>query len=261
LAVGNLFHDRDLEMRDRSAVLTGSTFKFPPKFIRTEIYQNENKPNWSEGDRRGVFLDYNLDGQDDLIIDNSGFPPDSRLIFFEQSSDHAYDDQAKKLGVNVLNPSGTIAIDINQDGVMDFITGQTSSRSADSNQRIYVFLNKFKREKRGSVRFHLQGRLANSQGISGSVYLKTKERQYFKNVSYNYGSLPSQNEEGLYFAFNLETPIEVKVNWPVSTTDRLSHTIPLVKKYSLKKFNLKKTHHEFNLCEDGRILDRKVNCY
>lgn len=261
LVVGNLFHDSDPESRDRSAILTGSTPNFPPKFIRSEFFQTDGKKSWSEGDKRGIFFDYNLDGLEDLAIENSGFPPDSRLIFFEQESDHAYDDVAAKLGVNIVNPSGVIAVDLNKDGLMDMIVGQTDVRSGENKNRIYVFENHIKRNGKGSVRFHLKGRQSNTQGISGSVYLQTNLHRYFRNVQYSYGSLPSQNEEGIYFAFDKEIPESVSVNWPLGIKDRLGRIVPVSKKYNLKKLKLKSSHHEYNLCEDGRILDFKMSCY
>lgn len=260
IVVGTLSHDSDQETRDKSSILSGSSKSFPPKFIRSEFLHENQKNKWSEGNRRGVWIDYNLDGLNDLIIDNSGFPPDSRLVFFEQAKDHAYDDKSKELGVNVMNPSGTVTIDLKRNGVMSFITGQSKTRAGDIDNRIYVFENQTKREGRGSVRFHLQGKKSNYHGISSSVWFSTNKHTRFFNVEYNSGSLPSQNEEGAYFAFDKETPLYVGVRWSYSTTDRLGRTVPLVKKYNLSKFNLKGSHHELNLCEDGRVLPRNKNC-
>jgi hypothetical protein len=261
LAVGNLFHDRDPETRDRSCILTGSSLKFPPSFIRSEFYQVESSKNWSEGDRRGVFLDYNLDGLEDLFVENSGFPPDSRLILFEQLEDHAYDEVSNKYGIDLVNPSGVISIDLNHDGILDFIVGQSDVRASNSANRIYAFVNLTKRLNRGSLKINLQARLANSMGISGSAKLITNKRKYFRNVNYNYGSLPSQNESGIYFAFDKEIPQNLIINWPIGTRDRLNRIIPIIKKYDLKKYQLKGKHTELNICEDGRILKATSNCY
>lgn len=241
-------------------MLTGATNKFPPKYVRSEFYRTDLKSRWSEGDRRAVWVDYNLDSHLDLLIDNSGFPPESRLIFFEQQSDHAYEDKAGKLGIDVLNPSGTITIDLNKDGIMDFITGQSVTRAGDASNRIYVFVNQTKREGRGSLRFHLKGRKSNTHGISSSLKLTTSAHKYFFNNEYNSGSLPSQNEEGAYFSFDKETPYDLEVRWSYGTPDRLGRIIPEVRHYNLKKLKLKGVHHEFNVCEDGRLLDLKQSC-
>lgn len=261
IVVGNLSKDSDPESRDKSSVLSGTGKSFPPKFIRSEFLHGTELSRWSEGDRRGVWLDYNLDGLIDLIIDNSGFPPNSRLVFFEQAKDHAYEDKSKTFGVNIMNPAGTVTIDLNQDGVMDFISGQSKTRAGDAESRIYLFENQTKRVRRGSVRFHLQAQNSNYHGISSSLWLSTNKRTYFFNNEYNSGSIPSQNEEGAYFSFNLENPKFVSVRWSYALIDRLNRLIPIVKKYDLTKLKLKGFHTELNLCEDGRILPRKKNCY
>lgn len=261
VVIGNMSRDSDPESRDKSSVLSGSSNSFPPKFIRSDFFQYAQKAKWSEGNHRGVWIDYNLDGLMDFMIDNSGFPPDSRLVFFEQAPDHAFDDKSTELGINVMNPSGTVTIDVNQDGVMDFITGQSKTRAGDINNRIYLFLNQTDRMGRGSVRFHLQAKKSNYHGISSSVWLTSDKLTRFFNVEYNSGSLPSQNEEGAYFAFGDETPESVEVHWSYAVADRLSRLVPVVLKYDLSKLKLRGTHRELNLCEDGRILSRGRDCY
>lgn len=261
IVVGNLSKDTDEETRDKSAILTGSTRSFPPKFYRSDFYQVDQKGHWSEGNRRGVWIDYNLDGLSDLMIANSGFPPSSRLIFFEQQADHEYKDIAKDLGINLMNPSGIVTIDLNGDGVMDFISGQSKVRAGDISTRIYVFENQTKRNGKGSVRFHLQGKKSNYHGISSTLIFSTNKTKRMGAANYAYGSLPSQNEEGVYFAFDHETPKDVEVHWSVGTIDRIGRINPLVKKYNLQKLAGKGRHIELNLCEDGRVLPRLKNCY
>lgn len=261
IAVGNMSRDDDLEFRDKSSVLSGTSKTFPPKFIRSEFIHNDQKTKWSEGDRRAVWIDYNLDGNNDLIVDNSGFPPDSRLVFFEQASDHGYENKARELGINIMNPSGTVTMDVNRDGVMDFITGQSKTRAGDIENRVYLFVNQSKRQGKGSVRFHLQGKMSNYHGLSSSVWLTTNKLTRFFNIEYNSGSLPSQNEEGAYFAFDKEIPNSVKVRWSYALIDRLNRLTPITRKYNLNRFKLRGTHTELNLCEDGRILPQKKNCY
>ncbi len=261
IILGNLSKDSDPEARDKSAMLTGSSKTFPPKFFRSEFYQLDQKENWSEGNRRGLWIDYNLDGLADLIIGNSGFPPSSRLVFFEQQRDHAYEDKARELGINLMNPSGMITIDLNGDGVMDFISGQSKVRAGDINTRIYVFENQTKREGKNSMRFHLQGKKSNYHGISSTFVLKTSKNTYFGEANYAYGSLPSQNEEGVYFAFGEESPKQLEVRWSIGTEDRLGRISPKTVKYNLQSYSGKGKHSELNLCEDGRVLPRSKNCY
>lgn len=261
VVLGNLSKESDPEERDRSAILTGSSKSFPPKFYRSDFYLTEQKENWSEGNRRGLWIDYNLDGLNDLIIENSGFPPSSRLVFFEQQPDHEYIDKAAAMGINLMNPAGVVSIDLNGDGVMDFIAGQSKVRAGDINNRLYVFENLTPRNGRGSIRFHLQGKKSNFHGISSQLTFVTNKESRIASADYIYGSLPSQNEEGVYFAFNTEIPKSVEVRWSIGIEDRLGRITPVVKKYNLQKVSVKGRHTELNLCEDGRVLPRSKNCY
>src|SRR5690606_25169990 len=143
IAKGELFHSYDPESRDRSAILSGSSLGFPPKFIRTEYHRDDGSGNWSQGDRRGVWGDLNLDGLIDLVVENSGFPPKSRLVFFEQQPNHAFEDKAEIYGLNIVNPTGTVTLDWNRDGKLDLLVGQNSLRTEAITPKLYAFENVF----------------------------------------------------------------------------------------------------------------------
>ena len=164
------------------------------------------------------------------------------------------------MGINLMNPSGAVSIDLNNDGVMDFIVGQSKVRAGDINNRLYAFLNLTPRQGKGSVRFHLQGKKSNYHGISSQLTFSTDKTKRMGSADYVYGSLPSQNEEGVYFAFNKETPKEVEVRWSLGVEDRLGRIGAVTKKYKLST-KLKGVHTELNLCEDGRVLPRSKKCY
>ena len=83
----------------------------------------------SPSSRRGSWVDFNNDGLLDLLVDNSGFPPHSKLIMFYQNEDHSFEDQSVQLGVDITNPLNTTILDFNRDGKMDFITFQTDTRN------------------------------------------------------------------------------------------------------------------------------------
>jgi enediyne biosynthesis protein E4 len=256
IVVGELTHSYDTEYRDRSAFLTGTTHSFPPKFLRTEYYTDTGNGAWDQGDRRGVFFDYDMDGLIDLLVDNSGFPPKSRLILFRQEENHAFVDLSEKMGVNILNPSGTITIDINKDGQMDFITGQTTIRNSAIDSKLYVFINKVIRDRKRSIRFHLKGDLANLQGLGAMIKLQTNKRKMMKWNETLSGPLPSQNEAGVYFGFDEDKAQSVEVRWPILYKDSKT---PLVRTYDLRKYRLKK-HYELTLCESGAVIEGIEDC-
>ncbi len=250
VVIGELSHSYDNESRDRSSILTGNGNKKPLNFIRSEYYMDDGTVGWSQADRRGGWFDYNLDGLIDLFIVNSGFPPKSRLIVFEQSEDHSFHDVAKKLGVDIVNPSGTVVVDLNRDGLLDIATGQTHVRDASINDQLYVFENAIKTGGKRSLRFYPRGRRSNYHALGAMLVLKSKKRTQKRWVEYSSGPFPSQNEEGIVFGIDKDDiPIELMIRWPIlSKSGR-----PLVKKYSLDKLKFN-SYVQVTACESGRLI-------
>lgn len=262
--LGELSHAYDNESVDRSSILTGSKETFPPYFIRTEYLSDANSESWNQGDRRAIWVDYNIDGRVDLLVDNSGFPPYSRMVLFEQDETHAFENVGSQLGIDVVNPTGTIMLDLNQDGVMDIITAQNNIRKADIPPRLYVFENNAKFPGRKSVRVHLSGIKSNTQGIGAMVMLytikDTKKIVQRRWSEYTQGGLSSQNEEGIHFGVDVGTEIAgIKVRWPFLQRSGVKSGQVIEKLYSLQDFSAK-DYIEVTVCEDGKVLAGKMSC-
>jgi enediyne biosynthesis protein E4 len=253
LAMGELFHSYDAESQDRSSILTGTRFDFPPQFLRTEYHKDDGSGAWSQGDRRAIWFDYNFDGLLDLMVENSGFPPKSRLILFYQEDDHSFSDLAQDFGIDILNPAGIIIMDVDRDGRLDFIFGQTALRDSRIKPKLFAYHNLIPREGRRQLKFSLNGKESNASGLGATLILKSNMRTSRRNVEYTYGSLPSQNEEGLLFGLEKdERPEWIEVRWPLLKKGKSGRQYPLIKRYSLK--NLKfKYHMKIELQENGRL--------
>lgn len=261
--LGELSHNHDADSIDKSSILTGSTLKFPPKFIRTEYVMDAHDLRWNQADKRGVWFDYNNDGLLDLWVDNSGFPPHTRALLFKQYPDHSFENVAKDAGVDFVNPQATIVLDVNGDGKLDVLTAQTDLRDARMKKRLYLFVNQTNEDNR-SLRFFLRGNRANFVGLNATVELRVKTSKgvqtRIQQVSYSYGSLPPQNEEGIWFGLKKgEEALSVKVIWPYSKTLNSSRA-GLEKFYQLEgKLNFE---HRLNvtLCEVGIWGVGRVKC-
>lgn len=253
IAKGELFHSYDPESRDRSAILSGSSFDYPPTFIRTEYHRDDGSGNWSQGDRRGVWDDLNQDGLVDLVVENSGFPPKSRFVFFEQQLNHAYEDKAEIYGLDLVNPSGTVTMDWNRDGKPDLLIGQSSLRTESIQPRVYAFQNKFPSQY-PSVRFFLRAKKANKFGIGALVILKTSHDTQRRMAVESFGNLPSQVSEGVNFGLGQSEAKFVEVRWPILTKVKGGKMMPLLKSYNLSKYDLSKVH-EITLCENGKSYE------
>lgn len=262
--LGELSHAYDNDSVDKSSILTGSKETYPPYFLRTEYLTDTEGENWNQGDRRGTWVDMNLDGHVDLLVDNSGFPPHSRLVLFEQHKDHSFSNTASALGIDIVNPIGTIVLDVNHDGRMDILTAQNNIRSAEIKPRLYLFVNHQKSPGRKSIRVHLGGNKANSSGIGSMVMLYTtkgKEQIIQRRwAEFSQGGLPSQNELGVHFGVDKGVnALGVKVRWPILKKNGFSLTQTYERLYSLKGY-LRGSHTEVTLCEDGRVLHGKTIC-
>lgn len=262
--IGSLSHAYDNESVDRSSILTGSKEIYPPYFIRTEYLSDATSESWNQGDRRGVWFDYNLDGRNDLLVDNSGFPPYSRLVLFEQDESHGFTNVSGQLGIDVVNPTGTITMDINQDGLPDIITSQNSIRRSDIPPRLYVFENQNKIPGRKAIKVYLKGVKSNTQALGAMVMLYTqKEKQKIVQrrwVEYSQGGLTSQNEDGVHFGVDKGVEaVGIKVRWPYQAKTGMKQGQVIEKLYSLKGFQLGNLT-EVTVCEDGKIMAGDISC-
>ena len=264
LFLGSLSHAYDNESVDKSSILTGSKETYPPYFVRTEYLSDATSESWNQGDKRGVWTDYNLDGRIDLVVDNSGFPPHSRLVMFEQDESHAFVNLAGQLGIDVVNPIGTISIDVNHDGLPDLITSQNNIRHSDIPPRLYVFENQNKLPGRKSLKVYLQGIKSNTEALGAMVMLYTKKNNQ-KIVQrrwneYSQGGLTSQNEDGVHFGIGSGVEaVGVKVRWPFKVKSGFKQGQTIEKLYSLQGY-MNKDFVEVTVCEDGKIMAGKISC-
>ena len=262
--LGSLSHAYDNESVDKSSILTGSRESYPPYFIRTEYLSDATSEAWNQGDRRGVWTDYNLDGRMDLVVDNSGFPPNSRLVMFEQDESHAFTNIASQLGIDVVNPTGTITLDINQDGLPDLLTSQNSIRHSDIPPRLYVFENQNKVPGRKAIKVYLRGIKSNTEALGAMVMLysqknnkKVVQRQW---TEYSQGGLTSQNEDGIHFGVDIGVEaMGIKVRWPFKIKSGFKQGQVIEKLYPLQGL-MTKDFVEVTVCEDGKILSGKISC-
>jgi hypothetical protein len=262
--VGELSHAYDNDSVDRSSILSGSKETYPQYFLRTEYVSDANSESWNQGDRRGIWLDFNIDGRVDMVVDNSGFPPYSRLVVFEQDETRAFLNVASQLGVDLVNPTGTITLDVNRDGLPDLLTSQNNIRRSDIKPRLYLFENQSKKMGKKSIKVHLHGIKSNTDGVGAMVmlYTKNKKKKIVQRrwVESSQGGLPSQNESGVLFGVGEGVEIVgLKVRWPYLKKNGFNSGDILDKLYSLKNY-VNKDFIEITVCEDGKVLNGKMSC-
>jgi hypothetical protein len=262
--LGELTHGWDNLSVDRSSVLTGSKLTYPPSFLRTEYMSDSVADNWNQGDKRAQWADMNLDGMVDLVVDNSGFPPLSRLVLFAQDETRAFVNVGHQWGVDVVNPTGTVVADFNGDGKLDVLTGQSNIRKAAIRNRVYLLENNLQLTGRRSLVFHLEGEEANKQGL-GSMVMLYVEREGKRSVQRRWnelsqGGIPSQTAPGVHFGVDAITKVYgVKVRWPVKHQRSVMRGKTLERLYSIKDDGTK-AQSIFTLCESGAIHPGRFSC-
>ncbi len=262
--LGELTHGWDNLSVDRSSVLSGSKLTYPPAFLRTEYMSDSVADNWNQGDKRAQWADMNLDGLVDLVVDNSGFPPLSRLVLFAQDETRAFVNVGHQWGVDVVNPTGTVVADFNNDGKLDILTGQFNIRKAAIKNRLYILENHLPTEGRRAFVFHLEGEGANQQGL-GAMLMLYVERDGKRTIQRRWnelsqGGIPSQLPPGVHFGADAITKVYgVKVRWPVKHQRSVMRGKTLERLYSIPDDG-KTQLQVFTLCENGKIQAGRFSC-
>lgn len=248
--LGEMSTSYDPLSKDVSSVLTG-TSNLKTKFIRTQ-YLDEDTEDWSHIDRNALWMDYNNDGYKDLLVDNSGVPPHTKLILFEQGSDHGMESVEKRLGIDIVNPIGSIFVDINKDGKLDILTAVSNTRNSRIKRETYLFQNIDNNQNR-SIRLYLRGKKANFHALGARITLKMNKGNQNAFVHYSTSRFPGQNEEGIHFGLGKDKLNEVIVTWPILLKGKVLKT-----SYDLSSLKFKK-YLNLTLCESGQLLiGRKV---
>ena len=214
IAQGEITHSYDDENRDRSSILTGEGLRSLGSFIRSEYLSDRGFSNWTQADQRAIWFDYNNDGLQDLLIENSGYPPLTRTILFEQLNDHELVEVTPKAGLDFVNPIGSVVFDYNGDGLQDVIISQSSIRDTRIKKKIRVFKNNSK-VRANYIKFKLVGKKSNINGIGAKIVLTDSEgKKQSRWVQNNYGAFSSQSSQIIHFGLDNRDIQEIQVMWP-----------------------------------------------
>ncbi|MCE3011600.1 MAG: VCBS repeat-containing protein, partial [Proteobacteria bacterium] len=186
-----------------------------------------------------------------------------RLVLFAQDETRSFVNVSHQWGADIVNPTGTVLGDFNRDGKLDILTAQTNIRNATMKNRLYLLENDLSTSGR-SVRFYLEGKVANAQGL-GSMLMLYSQSASKKNIQRRWyelsqGGTPSQLPKGVHFGVEASSEVlGVKVRWPTLGAKDLLNSKPIERLYKIKD-NKSKNYQEFTLCEDGKILEGRFSC-
>ncbi|WP_419172358.1 CRTAC1 family protein [Halobacteriovorax sp.] len=228
IAMGEVSKSLDLDYRDRSSILTNRGLK-KISFLRTEYTNDGALTNWNQGDMRGLWSDLNNDGLIDLIVDNSGFPPHTRLVSFVQENDHELVNRSKDYGIDIVNPSSTVVFDYNGDGRNDLLTIQVNTRDARIKPRVYLFENNL--PQKNFIKLKLEGKRSNHDAIGAKIIVVTdKGRTLTRQHYFSYGQFQPQNSSIVHIGLGDEKVSEVIIEWPyrLKSGKKLRRSYPVI---------------------------------
>ena len=185
------------------------------------------------------------------------------MILFEQQADHSFSNISENLGIDIINPTATVVGDFNKDGRPDILTAQSNIRDANLKNQIYLFINQTPTMGRKRLRVFLRGKKSNYYGLNATVKMYVKKineeiEVRTQNVSYSYGALPPQNEEGLFFGLQEgEELLKFIVTWPFSDSIN-TFKAQLERTYKIK--TKLPDYLDITLCEEGNYLIGHRDC-
>ncbi len=120
---------------DRSALLENLGGS-PPRFRRhpdaaPRVHQ---VPGWNQGDLYAGWLDADQDGRPDLLLASGDYPDEQRLRLFRNLGGLRLEDATRAWGVDLVNAAQPSLADLDRDGSVDLLCGNTNVR-LDAKQR------------------------------------------------------------------------------------------------------------------------------
>ena len=188
-------------------------------------------------------MDLNGDLYPDFVVENSGFPPHTKLeIYLSNNGEY------KKLsGTDIINPSGVVNGDFNGDGRIDLLLGRSGVRMPRNGPNSGVMLLNTIPPKGKSIRFFLKGfkNFLNAQ----SALLKINFKKSFikKVVDYQPGGLASGGERYVQIGIGEKRPLSLELYLEG-------------KKRTYKLPQISSGTSIFTICANNKILKGKKAC-
>jgi hypothetical protein len=179
---------------------------------------------WDHGDDMVVLVDVDLDGRKDLFFTTTGvYEASDTHRLFHQKEDGTFEEietQAGLLGKNAPNLQGPAFIDVDGDGDLDLVAGESSAQAgAAGNQVLHVFRNLAGQDNNWlRVRLVGAGPGAGGAGLSAigaRVRVTAGGRTQTQYVSGGYGHSNVQADLVLTFGLGSSCSVDsVEVRWP-----------------------------------------------
>lgn len=171
LFLAEITHGWAGESSDRSRFLvnTDGTFAYDPRLSVDRVPGDPTVRNWNQGDLFCQLEDFDNDGRVDLLLASSDYPDNQRTRMFRQQEDVTFRDITAWCGINNEGSGQPSVGDVDLDGDLDIIVGQSFNRLdaaqiAGRSPTIKVYLNQTveRRAERVKNQLEVRGAVANA---------------------------------------------------------------------------------------------------
>ncbi|HLP83431.1 MAG TPA: VCBS repeat-containing protein [Phycisphaerales bacterium] len=103
-------------------------FVVKPELSVDRIPSDPTIRNWNQGDLFAELCDFDHDGRLDLLLSSGDYPDDERLRIYRQQLDGTFQDITPYTGINNEGSQQVSLADVDLDGDMDVLVGQSFNR-------------------------------------------------------------------------------------------------------------------------------------
>lgn len=248
--VSEIAHGWAGESSDRSRFLinqlsdTGAmNFEYDPRRSVDRIPPAPDDPttpfNWNQGDLFAELADMDLDGRVDLLLSSGDYPDNQRLRYYHGEPDGTFVDVTSAVGLDHDGSQQISLADINGDGALDILVGQTFNRysaeqRAGRQPQLRVFLNQPPAHRHSLLlRLHgnpdgeEEGTASNRDGLGAIVRVTIDGQVMSRQVIGVGGHAGKQRDFVAHFGLGPNKHVEtVKIIWPDSSaTEQTFETV------------------------------------
>ena len=208
---------------DKSSLLLN---RYPAPFERYTSFPRPAKFE-NQSEIGSTFGDLDLNGTLDLVLANSDYPPETKMVLLSKRNDISFDDISDQLGEDVINPKGVVLFDFDRDGDLDMITGGNAMRGHDPTVKFFKNMtqeNSSIKKKFVSLVLEGDGNVIPLSPVGARGVVKLNNRVLLREAVFG-GGQDAQAPLTLHFPLEGLTPTEAKINidirWNQNNSERL----------------------------------------
>jgi hypothetical protein len=198
----------------------------------TGLERSYDIETWNEGIMTQAVLDFDNDGWQDIYLGDSDYPGTRGLLYRQDSPGHFVSVPVDNFFMHSRS-HGVVPADIDRDGDLDLIVGNSRSRCSGSSgadcyeqPRVRIFENTLG-QGGNWIQLRLEGAAGtNRSAIGARVSVTANGVTQTQEVDGGHGHYGSQSDLVLHFGLGTACEAEVQIRWPNAELSESSLTLP-----------------------------------